>query len=72
MPVVIQRQVHGPDRAVARGNSTVANLGQDRAVANLGQGYLTCRSLYNDTCPWSYRAAEARRDSTIADLGQSL
>ena len=57
MPVVVHRQVHGPDRAVGRQVSTVANL---------GQGYLTCWSLCNDTCPWSYRA-DARGDSTVAD-----
>ena len=59
MPVVLTTGVHGPDRAEARGDSTVAIL---------GQGYLTCRSLCNDTCPWSHRAAGPRGVSTVADF----
>ena len=41
----------------------------DSTVADLGQGYLTCRSLCNDTCPWSYRA-EAREIPQLQILGQ--
>ena len=49
---------------------TVQKARGDSTVADLGQGYLTCRSLCNDTFPWSHRAAEARGDSTVAGLRQ--